>query len=62
MNVFAKFDEIPSMILQDIKETKRNGHTDSGKDGRTMYKQYTLPQTQFAGGYKYAYLQKPWHY
>ena len=21
MNVFAKFDEIPSMILQDIKET-----------------------------------------
>ena len=22
MNVFAKFDEIPSMILQDIKETK----------------------------------------
>ena len=27
MNVFAKFDEIPSMILQDIKETKRYGHT-----------------------------------
>ena len=27
MNVFAKFDEIPSMILQDIKETKRTGHT-----------------------------------
>ena len=26
MNVFAKFDEIPSMILQDIKETKRYGH------------------------------------
>ena len=23
MNVFAKFDEIPSMIRQDIKETKR---------------------------------------
>ena len=22
MNVFAKFDEIPSIILQDIKETK----------------------------------------
>ena len=35
MNVFAKFDEIPSMILQDIKETKRNGHTDDRKDGRT---------------------------
>ena len=27
MNVFAKFDEIPSMVLQDIKETKRHGHT-----------------------------------
>ena len=27
MNVFAKFDEIPSMILKDIKETKRYGHT-----------------------------------
>ena len=27
MNVFAKFHEIPSMTLQDIKETKRHGHT-----------------------------------
>ena len=27
MNVSAKFDEIPSMTLQDIKETKRYGHT-----------------------------------
>ena len=27
MNVFAKFEEIPSMTLQDIKETKRYGHT-----------------------------------
>ena len=27
MNVFAKFDEIPSMTLQDIKERKRYGHT-----------------------------------
>ena len=27
MNVFAKFDEIPSMLLQDIKQTKRYGHT-----------------------------------
>ena len=27
MNVFAKFDEFPSMTLQDIKETKRYGHT-----------------------------------
>ena len=45
MNVFAKFDEIPSMTLQDIKETKRYGHT-------LVRSQYTctLPQTQFAGG------------
>ena len=34
MNVFAKFDEIPSMILQDIKETKRNKHTHGRKDGQ----------------------------
>ena len=34
MNVFAKFDKIPSMILQDIKETKRYGHTDGRKDGQ----------------------------
>ena len=27
MNVFAKFDEIPSMTLQDIKVTKCYGHT-----------------------------------
>ena len=27
MKVFAKFDEIPSMILEVIKETKRYGHT-----------------------------------
>ena len=27
MNVFAKFDKIPSMILEVIKETKRYGHT-----------------------------------
>ena len=35
MNVFAKFDEIPSMILQDIKETKRYGQTDARSFGRT---------------------------
>ena len=34
MNVFAKFEEIPSMILQDIKETKRYGHTFVRSDGR----------------------------
>ena len=34
MNVFAKFDEILSMILQDIKETKRYGRTHGRKDGQ----------------------------
>ena len=33
--VFAKFDEIPSMTLQDIKETKRYGHTFVRTDGQT---------------------------
>ena len=27
MKDFAKFDEIPSMTLQDIKKTKHYGHT-----------------------------------
>ena len=36
MNVFAKFDEITSMILQDIKETKRYGHTVGRTDGRMV--------------------------
>ena len=35
MNVFAKFDEIPSMILEIIKETKRYGHTFVRSDGRS---------------------------
>ena len=34
MNVFAKFDEIPSMILEVIKETKRFGHTVGWTFGR----------------------------
>ena len=34
--MFAKFDEIPSMILQDIKETKRYGNTVGHSFGRTF--------------------------
>ena len=34
--MFAKFDEIPSMILQDIKETKRYGHTVGRSFGRSV--------------------------
>ena len=29
MNVYARFDEIPPMTLQDIEETKRYGHTNT---------------------------------
>ena len=29
MNKYARFDEIPSMTLKDIKETKRCGQTDN---------------------------------
>ena len=53
MNVFANFDKIPSMTLQDIKETKRHGHfrsfvwTDRQRENSTP-----PPQTQFAGGIK----------
>ena len=35
MNMFARFDEIPEMTFQDIKETKRHGQTDGWMDGRT---------------------------
>ena len=45
MNKYARFDEIPSMTLKEIKETKCYGRT----EGRTG-KQYTHPQTQFGGG------------
>ena len=48
--MFAKFDEIPSMILQDIKETKRYGHMDGRKDGQH---ENSIPShKQFAGGIK----------
>ena len=36
MNVFAKFDEIPSTILEVIKETKHYGHTFVLPDGRSV--------------------------
>ena len=35
MNMFARFDENPTMTLQDIKKTKRYGRTDARTDGRT---------------------------
>ena len=59
MNVFAKFDEIPSMILQDIKETKLYGHknvsdkktlSDTQTDVKTVYP----PTNTVCWGYKNA--------
>ena len=34
MNKYARFDEIPSMTLEDIKESKRYGRTDGRTDGQ----------------------------
>ena len=46
--MFAKFDEIPGMTLQDIKETKCNGRTDAQMDNVK-----TVPSTnKVCRGYK----------
>ena len=36
MNVYAKFDEIPSITPKDIKKTKRYGRTDARTDVPTF--------------------------
>ena len=52
MNKFAKFDEIPSMILKVIKETKRYGHTVGRSDNvKTVYP----PTNTVCGGYNNRY-------
>ena len=52
MNVFAKFDEIPSMILQDIWETKRFGHTVGRSVGLSDNVKTVYPPTNtVCGGY-----------
>ena len=58
MNEFSKFDEIPSMILEVIKETKRYGQTvgrSFGRsDGRTDNVKTVYPPTNtVCRGYKY---------
>ena len=45
MNKYARFDDIPSKTLKDIKETKRYGRTDNVK---TVYP----PTNTVCGGYK----------
>ena len=42
MNMFARFDEIPAMTLQDIKEIKRYGRTGGRMAGlKDRWEQYT---------------------
>ena len=61
MKVFAKFDEIPSMILEVIKETKRYGHTFGRSFVRSFgQRENSIPSHKhslhaFVGGYKYAF-------
>ena len=53
MKVFAKFYEIPSMILEVIKETKRYGHTFGRTVGRSDNVKTVYPPTNtVCGGYK----------
>ena len=56
MNVFTKFDEIPSMLLQDIiKETKRYRHTFVHLFVRTDNMKTVYPPTNtVCGGYNNA--------
>ena len=55
MNVFAKLDEIPTMILQDIKETKRYGRTVGLSFVRTDNVKTVYPPTNtVCGGYNQA--------
>ena len=54
---YARFDEIPSMALKDIKETKRYGRTDGRTDGWTDNVKTVYPPTNtVCGGYKYKIL------
>ena len=45
--MYAKFNEIPAMIPQNIKKTKRYGRTKRTDNMKTVYP----PQTQFGEKY-----------
>ena len=52
--MFARFDENPTMTLQDIKETKGYGRTDTCTDGQH---ENSIPTTnKVCGGYNYNYM------
>ena len=52
MQMPAKFHVIPSMGLQDIKETKRYGRTSARTHGRTDGRENSIPplKTSFLAG------------
>ena len=57
MNMYARFDEIPSITLKDIKKTKCYGRTDARTDARTdgwtdNVKTVYPPTNTVCGGYK----------
>ena len=42
LNKYARFDEIPSMTLKDIKETKRYGWTDGQRENSIPTHKHSL--------------------
>ena len=59
MNAYARFDEIPSITLKDIKKTKCNGRTDARTDGQTDNMKTVYPPTNtVCGGYNYNFQMK----
>ena len=43
INKYARFDEIPSMTLKDIKESKRYGRTDGQRENSIPPHKHSLP-------------------
>ena len=54
--VFARFDEIPTMTVQVIQETKRPKGRKGKRDGQP---ENSIPKTQFVGGIKSFITWKP---
>ena len=61
MNMFARFDENPAMVLRVIKETKSYGRTDGCTDARTDgQRENSIPPTnKVCGGYNKSYGRTP---
>ena len=56
MKVYARFGEILSKTLKDLKETKRYGRTDGRTDGRMDNVKTVYPPTNtVCGGYNKGY-------